>query len=72
VLKVYEMMSLKVLVEQRREVMLCEVELNRLEKALRAERKRPAASLWASTVAWELMRIGGLIRKFFRELRQGD
>jgi hypothetical protein len=72
VLKVYETMSLKVLVEQRREVMLREVELNRLKKTLRAERKRPAASQWASTVAWELMKIGGLIRKFFRGLRQGD
>jgi hypothetical protein len=72
VLKVCETMSLKVLVEQRREEMLREVELNRLKKALRAERKRPAASRWASTVAWELMRIGGLIRKFFRGLRQGD
>jgi hypothetical protein len=66
VLKVYETMSLKVLAEQRREEMLREVELNRLKKALRAERKRPAASRWASTAAWELMRIGGLIRKFFR------
>jgi hypothetical protein len=72
VLKVCETMSLKVLVEQRREEMLREVELNRLKKALRAERKRPAASRWASIVAWELMRIGGLIRKFFRGLRRAD
>jgi hypothetical protein len=69
VLKVYETMSLKVLAEQRREEMLREVELNRLKKALRAERKRPTASRWASSVVWELMRIGGLIRKFFRGLR---
>ena len=71
----YEMMSLKVLVEHRREEMLRETELNRLMKvmkAMRAERKRLAASLWASTVAWELMRIGGLIRKFFRGLRRAD
>ncbi len=68
----YETMSLKVLVEQRREEMLREMELNRLKKALRAERKRPAASLWASTVAWELMRISSLIRKRFRGLRRAD
>jgi hypothetical protein len=41
---VYETMNLEVF-EQRREEMLREVELNRLMKALRAERKRPAASL---------------------------
>jgi hypothetical protein len=69
VLKVYETMSLKVLAEQRREEMLREVELNRLKKALRAGRKRPTASRRASSVAWELMRIGGLICKFFRGLR---
>ena len=67
----YETMNLEVF-EQRREEMLREVGLSRLMKALRAERKRPAASQWASTVAWELMGIGGLIRKFFRGLRQGD
>jgi hypothetical protein len=72
VLKVYETMSLRVLVEQRQEEMLREVELYRLKKALRAERKKPAASLWASTVAWELMRIGGLLRKFLRVLRRAN
>jgi hypothetical protein len=40
--------------EQRREEMLREAELNRLKKALRATRKRPAPSRLASTVAWEL------------------
>jgi hypothetical protein len=69
--KVYETMNLEVF-EQRREEMLREVGLSRLMKALRAERKRPAASLLASTVAWELMRVGGLIRKFFRTLRRAD
>jgi hypothetical protein len=68
---VYETMNLEAF-EQRREEMLREAESNRLMKALRAERKRPAASLWASTVAWELMRVGGLIRKFFRTLRRAD
>jgi putative ABC transport system permease protein len=42
--------------EQRRKEMLREVELNRLKKVLRAERKRPATSRWASAVAWELTR----------------
>ena len=42
-------MGMKVL-KQRREEVLREPELNRLKKALRAERKRPAASRWASTV----------------------
>jgi hypothetical protein len=69
--KVYETMNLEVF-EQRREEMLREVGLSRLMKALRAERKRPAASLLASTVAWELMRVGGLIRKFVKTLRRAD
>ena len=67
----YETMNLEVF-EQRREEMLREVGLSRLMKALRAERKRPTASLWASTLAWELMGAGGLIRKFFRTLRRAD
>ena len=41
--------GMKVL-KQWREEMLREPELNRLKKALRAERNRPAASRWASTV----------------------
>jgi hypothetical protein len=69
--KVYETMNLEIF-EQRREEMLREVGLSRLMKALRAERKRPAASLLASTVAWELMRVGGLISKFFKTLRRAD
>jgi hypothetical protein len=68
---VYETMNLEVF-EQRREEMLREVGLSRLMKTLRAERKRPAASLLASTVAWELMRVGGLISKFFKTLRRAD
>jgi hypothetical protein len=47
---VYGAMSLEVL-EQRRKEMLREAELNRLKKALRANRKRPATSRWASAVA---------------------
>jgi len=64
-------MDLRV-VEQRREEMLREAELNRLKKALRAMRKRPAVSRVASTVAWELARADGLIRKLLRTLRNGD
>jgi hypothetical protein len=62
---VYEMMSMEVL-KQRREEMLREAELNRLKKVLRADRKRPSASGWASTVAWEVTRALGLLRKLFR------
>ena len=42
---------------ERYEEMLCEAEMSRRKKALRAGRKIPAASLRASTVAWELMRV---------------
>ncbi len=42
-------MGMKVL-KQRREEMLREPELNRLKKALRVERNRPAAPRWAPTV----------------------
>jgi hypothetical protein len=43
-----------------------EAELYRLRKALRANRRRPAVSQRTSTLAWELMRVVGLLRKFFR------
>ena len=59
------MMSMEVL-EQRREEMLREAELNRLKKVLRADRKGPIASGWASRVAWEVTRAVGLLRKSFR------
>jgi ribosomal protein L17 len=64
-------MDLRV-IEQRCDEMLREAELNRLKKALRATRKRPAISRLASTVAWEFARAGGLIRKLLRTLRNGD
>jgi hypothetical protein len=67
----YGAMSLKVL-EQWREEMLREAELNRLRKALRAERKRSATSRWATAVAWELARAVGLLRKFFRTLKNSN
>jgi sugar-specific transcriptional regulator TrmB len=66
--KMYGAMSLEVL-EQWREEMLREAELNRLRKALRAERRRSATSRWATAVAWELARAVGLLRKFFRTLK---
>jgi hypothetical protein len=59
------MMSMEVL-EQRREEMLREAELNRLKKVLRADRKGPSASTWASNVAWEVTRTVSLLRKSFR------
>jgi hypothetical protein len=59
------MMSLEVL-EQRREEMLREGELNRLKKVLRADRKGPIVSGWASRVAWEITGAVGLLRKSFR------
>ena len=53
--------------EQQYEGMLREAELNRLKKkALRAGRKRLRTSRWASTVAWELARTLGTLRKFFK------
>ena len=69
--KVHEMMSVEVL-NQRREEMLREAELNRLKKVVRADRKRPIASGWASTVAWEVRRALGLLRKFLRTPRNPD
>ena len=67
----YEMMSMEVL-KQRREEMLREAELNRLKKVLRADRKGPSVSGWASTVDWEVMRALGLFRKFVRTPRTPD
>ena len=63
--KVYGTMSMEVL-EQRREEMRCEAQLNRLKKALQANQKRPTVPRWASTVAWELARTLGTLRKFFK------
>jgi hypothetical protein len=64
------MMSMEVL-EQRREEMLREAELNRLKKVLRADRKGPIASRWVSRVAWEVTRAVGLLRKSFRTKNAG-
>ena len=50
-------MSMEVL-ERRREERLREAQLNRPKKALRDDRRRPADSHRASTVAWELTRAG--------------
>jgi hypothetical protein len=54
---------------RRHKELLRQAEPNRLRKALRANRNGPATSRWASTVAWELMRAAGLLRKFFRMLK---
>ncbi len=65
-------MSMEVL-EQQHEEMLREAELNRLKKkALRADRKRLGTSRWASTVAWELARTLGTLRKFFKAPKNAD
>ena len=59
--------------EQQCEEMLREAELNRLKKkALRADRKRLGTSRWASTVAWELARTVGTLRKFFKVPKNAD
>jgi hypothetical protein len=58
-------MSREVL-EQHGAEMLREAELNRLEKALQANRRRTATPRWASIVAWELAKSLGLLRKSFR------
>jgi hypothetical protein len=62
--KVYGTMSMELL-EKRREEMRREAQLNRLKKALQANQKRPTVPRWASTVAWELARIAGVLRKSF-------
>ncbi len=67
----YGTMSMEVL-ERRREEMLREAGSNRLKKALRAGRKMPAGSRWASAVGWELARAAGLLGKFFRTLKNPD
>ena len=64
------MMSMEVL-EQRHEEKLREAELNRLKKVLRGDRKGPIASRGASTVAWEVTKAVGLLRKSFRTKNAG-
>jgi hypothetical protein len=51
---------------RRHKELMREAELYRLRKVLRAMRKRPTVSQRTSTLAWELMRFVGLLRKFFR------
>jgi hypothetical protein len=65
-------MSMEVL-EQQHEEMLREAQLNRLKKkALRADRKRLGTPRWVSTVAWELARALGALRKFFKAAKNAD
>jgi hypothetical protein len=59
-------------IKRRHEEMLREAELNRLKKALRANREGSAPPRWASTVAWELVRAAGLLRKVFRTPKNAD
>jgi hypothetical protein len=58
--------------KRRHDDLLREAELNRLKKALKANRKRPFTSRWASIVTWELARAVGLLRKFFRTPKNFD
>lgn len=57
---------------RRHEELMREAELYRLRKALRANRRRPADSQRTSTLAWELMRVVGLLRKIFRMTKNAD
>jgi hypothetical protein len=59
----HSMMGLR-LSKLRHEEMLREAELDRLKKTLRANRRKYASG-WASTVAWEVARATGLLRKRF-------
>jgi hypothetical protein len=69
---VHGTMSVEVL-EQQYEEMLREAELNCMKKkALLAGRKRLGTSRWASTVAWELARTLGTLRKFFKAPKNAD
>ena len=65
-----EMMDLE-LWKQRREELMHEAKQNRLARALRDPRKRRGAGL-ASSLAWELRRGAGLLRKFVRALTKTD
>jgi hypothetical protein len=56
--------------KQRREEMMCEVEQNRLAKALRESRKRRGAEGRTSSLAWELKRIAGRLLKLLRSLKR--
>lgn len=61
----YGTMSVEVL-RRRREELLREAELARLRVAMRADRGRLATHRLVSTLAWELLRVAGLLRKFLR------
>jgi hypothetical protein len=58
--------------KRRHEELLREAELNRLKRALRANREGSGTPRWVSTVAWELIRAAGLLRKFFRTPKNAD
>jgi hypothetical protein len=62
---VYGSMSTEVL-KQRREEMLREAQLDRLVRVSRAGREGPTVPRWASTVASEMARAAGPLRKYAR------
>jgi hypothetical protein len=41
-------------------------------KALQANQERSIVPRWASTVAWDLARAAGVLRKFFRSPKNDD
>ena len=51
------------LLKRRREEMMHEAQQNRLAKALRETRKRRGGAGLASSLAWEIKRIAGRLRK---------
>jgi hypothetical protein len=64
------MMDLQVC-KQRREEMMHEVQQNRLAKGLRESRKRRGVGR-ASSLAWELRRGAGRLRKLLRSLMRAE
>ena len=61
----YGTMSMEVL-KERQEGLLREAEIDRLVRVSRAGREGPTVPRWASTVALEMARAAGLLRKYAR------
>ncbi len=55
--------------KQRHEQMLREVEMDRLARASRVDRKSHAGAGWGSNLAWETRRAAGRLRKLLKTLR---
>jgi hypothetical protein len=61
----HELMGLE-LAKQRREELLCEAELRRRAKALRAARKQREGR--SSVLVWEMKRQAGILLKLLRRI----